>query len=76
MAKHLAPSEIFLTKSSRGQQSANGTHDVGHNLQEEALNSEPKLNIVGTRQIEVGECTIVPVALAMDFADGGAVNFS
>ena len=55
MAKHLAPSEVFMEEFGKGKDGANVVGDVGQNSHEEACNLEPRVNIVGTGQTKVGE---------------------
>ena len=76
MAKHLAPSTIFVAELGKGQHSTNGTHDAGHNSEEKASNAILELDIAGSDQMGIREYATVLGVVVIDFAEVGAMNFN
>ena len=71
MAKHLAPSEVFITEFGRDQDDANEQI-----LHEEACNLEGAVHIGGTTETWAGEGSTIPVQGSTDDARGDASQYA
>ena len=71
MAKHLAPSEVFIGEFNKGEDGTNRK-----NSYEEACNLELGVHIVGTGQTRVGEGGTILVHGVMEDAQGDAGQYS